>query len=52
MSDLKVGNNLELHCYKHNGKINSISDKITVLEVNDDISKWNVSNVTNNTDIF
>ena len=36
MSDLKVGNNLELHCYKHNGKINSISDKITVLEVNDD----------------
>ena len=36
MSDLKVGNNLELHCYKHNGKTNSISDKITVLEVNDD----------------
>lgn len=27
---------MELHCYKHNGKINSISDKITVLDVQDE----------------
>ncbi len=34
--NIKVGDNLELHCYKHNGKINSISDKITVLDILDD----------------
>ncbi len=34
--NIKVGDNLELHCYKHNGKINSISDKITVLDVLDE----------------
>lgn len=33
IKDIKVGDNLELHCYKHNGKINSISDKITVLDI-------------------
>lgn len=37
MDSLKPGDNLELHCYKHNGKINSISDKITVLDVLDDM---------------
>lgn len=36
MKDIKVGDNLELHCYKHNGKINSISDKITILDIQDD----------------
>ncbi len=36
MSELKVGDNLELHCYKHNGKINSISDCITVLDIKED----------------
>lgn len=36
MNNIKVGDNLELHCYKHNGRINSISDKITVLDIKDD----------------
>ena len=36
MNDIKIGDNLELHCYKHNGKINSISDKITVIDILDD----------------
>lgn len=36
IKELNIGDNLELHCYKHNGKINSISDKITVLEINED----------------
>ena len=34
--NIKIGDNLELHCYKHNGKINSISDCITVLDIKDD----------------
>ena len=36
MQEIKVGDNLELHCYKHNGKINSISDRITVLDIQED----------------
>ena len=36
MNSIKNGDNLELHCYKHNGKINSISDRITVLDVKED----------------
>ena len=36
MNSIKKGDNLELHCYKHNGKINSISDRITVLDVKED----------------
>mgnify|MGYP002563400672 CR=1 FL=1 len=36
MNELKVGDNLELHCYKHNGKINSTSDRITILDIKDD----------------
>ena len=36
MNSIKIGDNLELHCYKHNGKINSISDRITVLDVKED----------------
>lgn len=35
MNDIKIGDNLELHCYKHNGKINSISDRITVIDILD-----------------
>lgn len=34
--EIKVGDNLELHCYKHNGRINSISDRITVIAIEDD----------------
>ena len=37
MENIKIGDNLELHCYKHNGKINSISDKITILDIQDDL---------------
>lgn len=29
----EVGDKLQVHCYKHNGKINSISDEAIVLEV-------------------
>lgn len=36
MNNIKVGDSYELHCYKHNGKINSISDKITILDVKED----------------
>lgn len=36
MNDLKVGDNLKLHCYKHNGKINSTSDRITILDIKED----------------
>lgn len=36
MNKIKIGDDLELHCYKHNGRINSISDKITVLEVTEE----------------
>lgn len=36
MNNIKIGDNLELHCYKHNGRINSVSDKITVLDIKDD----------------
>lgn len=36
MDNIKIGDNLELHCYKHDGKINSISDKITVIDIKDD----------------
>jgi hypothetical protein len=35
-SDIKIGDNLELHCYKHNGKIHTISDCITVIDIKDD----------------
>ena len=32
-----VGDRLQVHCYKHNGKINSISDEAIVLEETDEI---------------
>jgi len=37
MKELKVGDTLELHCYKHDGHINTVSEKITVLDVLDDM---------------
>ena len=36
MDNIKVGDNLELHCYKNDGKINTVSDKITVLDIQDE----------------
>ena len=37
MNDIKVGDRLTIHCYKHNGKIDRISDEATVLEITDDM---------------
>lgn len=34
--NLNVGDKLELHCYKHDGKINTVSSKMTVLDIGDD----------------
>ena len=36
MSNIKQGDKLQIHCYKHNGRLERISDEATVLEVNDD----------------
>lgn len=33
----KLGDKLQVHCYKHNGKINSISDEAIVLEEREDM---------------
>lgn len=37
MNNIKVGDRLTIHCYKHNGKIDRISDEATVLGVTDDM---------------
>ena len=36
LGNKKIGDSLELHCYKHNGKINTVSDKITIIDIKDD----------------
>lgn len=36
MDDIKVGDELKIHCYKHNGKIHRAWDEATVLEIDDD----------------
>ena len=36
-NNIKVGDRLQIHCYKHNGKLERISDEAIVLEVNDDL---------------
>ena len=35
-NDIKVGDKLEIHCYKHNGKIDRISGEALVLDVAED----------------
>ena len=37
MKEIRVGDRLTLHCYKHNGQILRISDEATVLDVTDDM---------------
>ncbi len=37
MDNIKVGDKLAIHCYKHNGKIDRISDEATVLEITDEM---------------
>ena len=36
MNDIKVGDKLEIHCYKHNGKIDRISGEALLLDVTED----------------
>lgn len=36
MSSLKVGDNLTIHCYKHNGILNQVCHNAVILEINDD----------------
>jgi protein associated with RNAse G/E len=37
MSSVKVGDRLTIHCYKHNGQLDRISDEAIVLDVTDDL---------------
>ena len=37
MNDIKVGDKLTIHCYKHNGKIHRLWDEATVLEISNDM---------------
>ena len=37
MRDKKEGDRLQIHCYKHNGRLERISDEAIVLEVNDEM---------------
>ena len=36
MNDIKIGDKLEIHCYKHNGKLHRQSDETVVLDINED----------------
>ena len=33
MDDLKIGQKLEIHCYKHNGKLHRQWDEAVVLDI-------------------
>ena len=37
MKDLKVGDVLSIHCYKHDGKLHRTWDEATILDIQDDI---------------
>lgn len=37
MNNIKIGDRLTIHCYKHNGKIHRTWDEATVLEIKDDL---------------
>ncbi len=36
MKKLKVGDKLQIHCYKHNGHLERVSDEALILEINDE----------------
>ena len=36
MDNIKVGDKLEIHCYKHNGKLHRQWDEAVVLDIKDD----------------
>ena len=50
MNDVKVGDHLTIHCYKHNGKIHRTWDEATVLEISDEylVCANNKTKVTEN----
>lgn len=50
MNDIKIGEKLQIHCYKHNGKIHRTWDEAVVLEVNDNyiVCANNKTKVTEN----
>ena len=50
MKEIKVGDKLQIHCYKHNGKIHRTWDEAIVLEISDDyiICGNNKTKVTEN----
>ena len=35
MQNIKIGDKLQIHCYKHNGSLHRICDEATVLEINE-----------------
>ena len=37
MEKLKIGSKLEIHCYKHNGKIHRTWDEAIILDIKDDL---------------
>ena len=37
MTNIKVGDRLAIHCYKHNGQLHRTWDEATILEINDDV---------------
>ena len=37
MKDLKVGDVLSIHCYKHDGKLHRTWDEATILDIQDDL---------------
>ena len=37
MTNVKVGDRLAIHCYKHNGQLHRTWDEATILEINDDV---------------
>ena len=36
MDKIKEGDKLQIHCYKHNGRLERVSDEAIVLEINED----------------
>ena len=37
MNDIKVGDKMTIHCYKHNGRIHRVWDEAIILDVKDDV---------------
>lgn len=37
MNNIKIGDKLTIHCYKHNGKLHRMWDEATILDISEDI---------------